>query len=135
MAAAPRKPADVVRAFWQRMEARDWVGARALLADDVAVVWPATRERFIGADGFIEVNQRYPGDWHIDVRKVMADRDEVFAWVEVRLGDQLSLCAQRAVVEDRKIRSSVDLWVDEGGETPPPWRVELMTRPRPEDAP
>ena len=135
MAAAPRKPADVVRALWERMEARDWVGARALLADDVAVVWPATRERFAGADTFIEVNQRYPGDWHIEVRKVMADRDEVFAWVEVRLGDQLSLCAQRAVVEDRKIRSSVDLWVDEGGETPPPWRVELLTRPRPEDAP
>ena len=104
MATPPRKPAGVVRAFWERMEARDWAGARALLADDVAVVWPATRERFVGADVFIEVNQRYPGDWHIDVRKTVADRDEVFAWVEVRIGEQLSLCAQRAVVDDRKIR-------------------------------
>ncbi|MFN8019864.1 MAG: nuclear transport factor 2 family protein [Acidimicrobiales bacterium] len=134
MAGSPRKAAAVVRTFWERMEARDWAGARTLLADDVAVVWPATRERFIGADAFIEVNQHYPGDWHIEVKKVLADKAEVLAWVEVRLDGQLSLCAQRAIVEDRKIRSSVDLWVDEGAETPPPWRVELMSRPRPEDA-
>jgi hypothetical protein len=27
-------PADVVRALWERMEARDWGGARNTLADD-----------------------------------------------------------------------------------------------------
>ena len=123
-----RAPADIVRSFWERMEARDWADARALLADDLVVIWPATREKFDGADTFIEMNQAYPGDWHIDVQAVHADGRNVLAWVEVHVGDQRSFCAQRAVVTERLIRSTVDLWVDEGDTEPPAWRVELMSQ-------
>lgn len=121
-----RAPVDIVRSFWERMEARDWDDARALLADDLVVVWPATQERFEGADTFLALQQAYPGDWHIAVSAVHADGRNVLAWVEVRLGDTLSLCAQRAIVTDRLIRSSIELWVDEGEITPPPWRADVM---------
>jgi hypothetical protein len=123
-----RAPVDVVRSFWERMEARDWDDARALLDDDLVVVWPATRERFEGADTFIALNQAYPGDWHISVQSVHADARDALAWVEVRVDGQLSLCAQKATVADRKIVSSIELWIDEGEITPPPWRAEVMAR-------
>ena len=123
-----RAPVDIVRAFWERMEARQWDGARLLLADDLVVLWPATLERFEGADTFIALNQAYPGDWHIEVQSVIADGRDVLAWVHVRIGDQLSLCAQRATVTERLIRSTTDLWVDEGETQPPAWRTELMSR-------
>jgi hypothetical protein len=123
-----RAPIDVVRSFWERMEARDWDDARALLADDLVVLWPATRERFEGADTFIALNQAYPGDRHISVQAVHADGRHVLAWVEVRVGDALSICAQRAVVTDRLIRSSVELWVDEGELSAPACRAEVMAR-------
>ena len=122
-----RAPVDIVRAFWERMEARDWEGTRLLLADDLVVVWPATTELFEGADTFIAMNQAYPGDWHIDVQEVQANGRHVLAWVEVVVGDQRSWCAQRATVTERLIRSSIDLWVDEGSVEPPPWRVALLT--------
>jgi len=123
-----RAPVDIVRSFWERLEARDWDDARALLADDLVVTWPATLERFEGADTFIALQQAYPGDWHITVQAVHADAREVLAWVEVRIGDTLSLCAQRAVVTEKLIRSSIELWIDEGEITPPPWRAEVMAR-------
>lgn len=122
-----RAPTDIVRGFWERMEAREWDGARELLADDVVVIWPATREKFEGADAFIAMNQAYPGDWHIDVQSVLAQGREVLAWVEVRIGDQRSWCAQRATVTEKRIRSTIDLWVDEGSFEPPEWRVALLT--------
>jgi hypothetical protein len=40
---------DVVRAFFERMEARDWDAAAACLAPDVHIEWTATGERFDGA--------------------------------------------------------------------------------------
>lgn len=123
-----RAPVDIIRSFWERMEARDWDDARALLADDLVVIWPATAEKFEGADTFIQMNRAYPGDWRIDVQAVHADGRDVLAWVEVRLGDERSFCAQRAIVTDRLIRSSIDLWVDEGDTEPPAWRVELMSQ-------
>jgi hypothetical protein len=42
-----------VRALWNFIEARDWPGARALLADDLIVELPATGERFTSADAFV----------------------------------------------------------------------------------
>jgi limonene-1,2-epoxide hydrolase len=123
-----RAPVDIVRSFWERLEARDWDDARALLADDLVVLWPATRERFEGADTFIALQQAYPGEWHIAVEAVHADGRDVLAWVEVRIGDTLSICAQRATVTEKLIRSSVELWVDEGEITPPAWRADAMAR-------
>lgn len=121
-----KAPVDVVRALWERMEARDWDGARAVLADDVVVLWPATRERFVGADAFIAMNRAYPEGWHIRVEMVLAQGNEVLAWVEVPMGDQMSWCAQRARVHKGRITSSVDLWTDEGGMEAPAWRTAFL---------
>ena len=123
-----RAPVDIVRSFWERMEARDWDDARALLADDLVVIWPATREKFEGADTFIALNQNYPGDWHIDVQRVSADGRNVQAWVEVRIGEQRTFCAQQSVVTDKLIRSAIEIYVDEGESEPPAWRAELLSR-------
>jgi hypothetical protein len=62
---------DTVLALWNLFEARDWPGARALLADDVVVEWPATGERFTSADAFVAVNATYPEGWTIQVQRVV----------------------------------------------------------------
>ena len=37
---------DVVRTLWERMEARDWDGARATLADDFVCDYPPRTSAF-----------------------------------------------------------------------------------------
>jgi ketosteroid isomerase-like protein len=38
------EPAEVARALWDRFQKRDWDAAGELLAEDVVVDWPHTRE-------------------------------------------------------------------------------------------
>ena len=43
---SPTSAAGVVRSFFEAMEARDWTRARTLVADDAAIDWTETAERF-----------------------------------------------------------------------------------------
>lgn len=50
------EPIEVVEALWERIEARDWAGAGALVAEDAVVEWPVSRERIVGRTNFVAVN-------------------------------------------------------------------------------
>ena len=128
-AEAPTDPADVVRAFWERQQARDWAGAQALLAEDAEVWYPATGERFATAADFMAMSQAYPDGWSITVRAVVADGEDVLAWVEVPFHDQMMWCAQRATVRDGRILTTVDLWTTENQDEAPEWRAPFRTSP------
>jgi hypothetical protein len=120
------RPADadaVVRALWERMEARDWDGARATLADDYTADWPATGERFAGADAFVAMNRAYPEGWAIAVDEIIARGSRVVARVRVTQDDQLFHCLSFADVEDGRIARSTDFWLDDRGEAAPDWRA------------
>jgi ketosteroid isomerase-like protein len=115
-------PIDVIRRFWERVEARDWDGAGALLADDVEFDWPHTRERFRGRDNVIGMNRAYPEGWHIEVLRILGHGDVVVSYVRVPLGDAVSQAASVFEVRDGLIRRATELWVDEGHQKPPQWR-------------
>ena len=66
--------ARTARDYWTRLEARDWEAWGALLADDVVARWPQTAERVTGREALVRYNQHYPGDWHLRVERVVADR-------------------------------------------------------------
>ena len=61
---------DQVVALWARFEARDWAGARCLLADGATLVWHASGERLRDADSIIRVNAIYPQGWAIRIVEV-----------------------------------------------------------------
>ena len=120
-------PADVVRGLWERMEARDWDGARAALADSYTCDYPASCERFPTADAFIAMNRAYPGGWAITVDEIVASGSRVVARVRVTLGDELHHCLSFADVEDGLIVRSVDFWLLDGGDPAPDWRAPFRT--------
>jgi SnoaL-like domain len=117
----------VVRALWDRMEARDWDGARATLADGYTCDYPASGERFGSADAFIVMNRAYPEGWAIAVDEVVESGPRVVARVRVTLGDDLFHCVSFADVEDGRIARSVDFWVDDRGDPAPDWRAPYRT--------
>jgi SnoaL-like domain len=116
-------PGDVVRALWERMEAREWGGARATLADDFVCHYPASHERFPSGDAFIAMNRAYPEGWSITVDEILEAGPRVAARVRVSLGDDLFHCLSFADVEDGRIARSIDFWVDDGGDPAPDWRA------------
>ncbi|MDJ0771655.1 MAG: nuclear transport factor 2 family protein [Ilumatobacter sp.] len=115
------QPADVVRALFERMQARDWDGAAALLAPDLTVEWTQTGERF-EADGFVAMNQAYPEGWSIDVVETLGAGSRVAAQVRVDQPPHTFWCAGFYEVVDGQVVSGVEHWVTAGSEPPPEWR-------------
>jgi ketosteroid isomerase-like protein len=120
-------PASVVRALWERMEDRDWAGARATLADGYTCDYPASHERFGSADAFVAMNRAYPEGWSITVDEIVADGPRVIARVRVAQGDHLFHCLSFADVEDGRIARSTDYWLDDGGDPAPDWRAPFRS--------
>lgn len=125
------RPGDVVRLLWERMEARDWEGARATLADGYTCDYPATGERFGTADAFVAMNRAYPEGWSIIVDEIVEQGPRVVARVRVPHGDDLFYCVSFADVTDGLIARSVDYWLDDTGDPAPDWRAPYRFAPRP----
>src|SRR5262249_51397930 len=64
------RPKDVVAELWTRFESRDWDGAAELLAEDVVVDWPHSRERLRGRANVVGFNRAYPEGWSIRVLRI-----------------------------------------------------------------
>jgi ketosteroid isomerase-like protein len=121
---------SVVKALWDRIQARDWDGVAALLADDAVVEWPVSGERIVGRENFVAVNREYPEGWSIHVMRIVADGAEVVSEVEV---PHESMGVFRAAsfwtVRDGQIIRGTEYWTDLGGDQRPEWRsafVEAM---------
>lgn len=119
-------PADVVRTFFDSMQARDWAGAAGCLADDVRVWWPVTGERFRGPD-FLAMQRAYPDGWRIEVVEVLADDDRASARVAVDLDGERYWCFGSYAVGEGVITEGVELWGTQGSETPPAWRARFAS--------
>lgn len=119
----------VVRAFWERIQARDWAGVRACLAADVVVEWPATGETFVGAEHVVAVNAEYPEGWEIRVLRLVGQGTRVVAEVEVpHAGVGVFRVAAFMEVRASRLVHSVEYWIQVASEEPPAWRRELAAR-------
>ncbi|HVK69122.1 MAG TPA: nuclear transport factor 2 family protein [Polyangium sp.] len=116
----------VVRSVWEGMEARDWDAVRRLLAEDLVVTWPQTRERIRGAEAFVTLNRTYPGDWHITVEEVLAAGDHAAARVTIVNGADVFYASGFYVVRGGQIVEATETFADPG--EPPYDRGHLAER-------
>lgn len=123
------EPEEVVRAYWERTQARDWAGLTALLAPDLVVEWPVTGERFTTAAALVGMNQAYPEGWTIHVRGVLADGDRVMSEVVVpQEGVGVFAAMSTWRVAGGRITEGREYWVTVAGEDPPGWRARFAER-------
>src|SRR5437868_1236972 len=61
------EPSEVVSKLWSQVQARDWIGVGALLAEDFVLEWPNGLVRLRGRANFVEFNRTYPEGWSIEV--------------------------------------------------------------------
>lgn len=78
---------QTVAAYWAAAEARDWAAFGGLVADDVVYEAPQTRERVRGRAAYLRFNaEGFPGDWHLQVQRIVADSGHAASWVEFTEG-------------------------------------------------
>ncbi|MCM4076508.1 nuclear transport factor 2 family protein [Paractinoplanes hotanensis] len=114
-------------AYVESLENRDWPRLTTLLADDVVYEMPQTRERIRGRPAFLRFNTDYPGDWHLRVRRLLADGRAAALWLDVVVGaDALEACVWLDVDEHGLISRITDHWPEPY--EPPPGREHLVER-------
>ena len=115
----------VIEAFWAAAEARDWTAFGELLADDVVYELPQTRERLRGRDAYVRFNREYPGDWHLDVRRLVADGSRAATWVQFRVdAEEMTGITFFELDETGRITSVTDAWPEPYD--PPAGRAHLV---------
>jgi hypothetical protein len=118
---------QIAVAYVDSLERRDWAGLATLLAEDVVYEMPQTRERIRGRPAFLTFNTDYPGDWHLSVRRVVADGRLAALWLDVRAdGAELAACVWVEVGDGGLIERVTDFWP--ASYDPPPGREHLVER-------
>jgi SnoaL-like domain len=109
------------------LEQRDWTRFAGLLAGDVVYEMPQTRERVRGREAYLQFNMEYPGDWHLRIRRVVADGPHAALWLDTRVGsDQQDACVWLELTDAGLISRVTDYWPDPY--EPPPGREHLVER-------
>ena len=110
-----------VRGLWAAFQARDWVAARALLADGLEARWWTSGELFAGADALIEVNARYPEGWAIHLIELVHLQDgRVMSLVRVDHAPDTFFATSFFRVDNGLITALDEFWADVA--SPPAWR-------------
>jgi ketosteroid isomerase-like protein len=95
--------ADVVRAFWAGLEAREWDEVGELLAEDLVVEQPATGERTEGRDAYLGAYSEQPGARSIEVLRIVGEGTEVASEVEITDGAEAFRLASFWTVRNERI--------------------------------
>ena len=120
------EPADVVRQLFERMQARDWPGAAAVMAPTAVIRYTATGEHFTGA-AFMAMNEAYPDGWNIELIDVVASGQRVAAQVRVPNSDQIDWLSGFYTVIDGVIVEGTEHWLTESVEPAPDWRSRFTS--------
>ncbi|NEE00174.1 nuclear transport factor 2 family protein [Phytoactinopolyspora halotolerans] len=103
------------------------VGHAGLVAEDVVIEWPVSRERIVGRQNFVAVNSEYPEGWSIRVLRIVVDGDEVVSEVEVpHVGLGVFRTASFWTVGDGVITNGREYWTSLGGDPAPEWRAAYV---------
>ena len=119
----PQTPVlQLVRRFWQALQARDFAGARALLSDDFGSTLWSSGERYTSADGYIAMQQAYPEGWTILLRDLVRLADgRVLALVRVDQPPGVFFATTLCRVDEGRITAVDEYWATV--EAPPAWRT------------
>ena len=102
----------VVREFWRLMQTNDFQSVKQVLADDLIVEWPQSKERIRGAENFVRMNAEYPahGRWRFRINQLVASPDRVVTQVSVTDGTQSAEPISFFTVASGKIVHLVEYW-------------------------
>jgi len=102
----------IVREFWRLMETNDFQSVKQVLADDLVVEWPQSKERIRGAENFARMNAEYPahGRWRFRINQLVASPDRVVTQVSVTDGTQSAEPISFFTVAGGKIVHLLEYW-------------------------
>jgi hypothetical protein len=121
-----REAHTLIAEFWRLMATNDFGSVAAVLADELVLEWPQSRERIRGGATFARMNREYPahGRWTFDVHRIVAGNSEGVSDVTVSDGVQTARAVSFFTVERGRITRLVEFWPEPY--EAPAWRAHLV---------
>lgn len=120
------KGREAAAALWRCFDEGRFRDALPLLSEEFEAHWPNTRERIVGRENFIGLNESYPGDSRCTVRRVEECDDTVVTITEIRNGDAVLFAVSFFEVQDGLIVRAEEYFADNG--SPPYERSQFAER-------
>ena len=74
-------PKKIIEKYWKAANARDWETFESLLHKDIVYEIPQTRERIRGRTAFREFNASYPGNWTLEIARLVVDEHQAVSQI------------------------------------------------------
>ncbi|MBX3019704.1 MAG: nuclear transport factor 2 family protein [Bdellovibrionaceae bacterium] len=101
----------LITQLWDLFSAQKWQESKDLFHEEFRADWPPSRERFVGADAFVDMNCVYPGNHQIQVMQLMSSGDRVVSAVSVTADTgQRAFATSFFQIKDRKIWKLIEFW-------------------------
>jgi ketosteroid isomerase-like protein len=103
---------SVVREFWRLMATNDFHSVKSVLAPELIVEWPQSKERIRGAERFCQMNAEYPttSRWRFQINRFVASGESVVTQVSLTDGTQSAEPISFFTVHGGKITKLVEYW-------------------------
>lgn len=79
---------ELIERYTQTANDRDWQTFGALLHEDIVYEIPQTRERIRGRSAYVNFNATFPGDWTLEIVRLVADEHQAVSQVAFRVNGQ-----------------------------------------------
>lgn len=101
---------ELIESYWRYANARDWPAFGTLLAESIIYEVPQTRERVRGKEAYVEFNATYPGEWHAEVVRIIAEHSRAVSNVAFGIGAEIATGISFFELEDGRITRITDYW-------------------------
>ena len=100
----------LVERFFAALNARDWDGLAGVLHPEVVYEVPQTRERVCGRLGYVDFNRTFPGNWSLEVTRIVADERGAAAEAGFLVDGEAALNLAFFEFRDGLIARVTDFW-------------------------
>ena len=102
----------IIEKYWKAANARDWETFESLLHKDIVYEIPQTRERIRGRTAFREFNASYPGNWTLEIVRLVVDEHQAVSQIAFRVDDEEQSGISFFEIKDGLIHRIVEFWPD-----------------------
>ena len=102
------------------MDNQEWDKLLEFFDYDAQIYWPNTNERF-SVEKFVEINRNYPGDWRVNIKKILNSYNTVISVVGLTDGQKSLHAISFFYFVEGFVASLEEYWSEDG--SPPDFRT------------
>ncbi len=114
---------NTVERLFSALQRRDWDAVAAQLQPSVVTEYPATGERFTGADEYVISHRLRPEEIRVDHLEIISGEQQVAVYAVIKTPTATEHMMGFYQLQETRIARIVELWATAGSMPPPTWRL------------